>query len=261
MTEVIQGNLYDYPSYYDLVYGSDWKAEFDFIAGCLQQYGREDTSTLFEPACGTGRLLYRFGKAGFQVSGLDLNEPSIAYCNQRLERHELPPSAFVADMSDFSLDAPVDGAFNTVGSFRHLLSEEQSLSHLQCMARALRPGGIYLLGFHLTPTAVRPSESETWSARRGQLAVCVRQWLERRDLDAREEVFGMSYDVFTPSKQFQIRGDVRFRTYLRQDWEDLIEQVPDFEVAAIHDFQYELDEWTPLDDATEDVVFVLRKRL
>ena len=29
--ETIQGHLYDFPKYYDLIFGSDWKAEYDFL--------------------------------------------------------------------------------------------------------------------------------------------------------------------------------------------------------------------------------------
>ena len=31
MPETIVGDIYDYPKYYDIVYGSDWRAEFDFL--------------------------------------------------------------------------------------------------------------------------------------------------------------------------------------------------------------------------------------
>jgi hypothetical protein len=31
-------NLYDYPRYYDLVFGSDWKAEFDFLTAAFDHF-------------------------------------------------------------------------------------------------------------------------------------------------------------------------------------------------------------------------------
>ena len=34
-SDVVTGSLYDYPKYYDLLFGSDWKAEFDFLEGCF----------------------------------------------------------------------------------------------------------------------------------------------------------------------------------------------------------------------------------
>ena len=38
MPDVIRGDLYDYPKYYDLLFGSDWKAEFDFLRLCLEKH-------------------------------------------------------------------------------------------------------------------------------------------------------------------------------------------------------------------------------
>jgi SAM-dependent methyltransferase len=78
--EQVAGNLYDYPAYYDLVFGSDWKAEFDFLLQVIDQFGPANTRRIFEPACGTGRLLYRLALEGFDVSGLDQPE-----CRQVLQ--------------------------------------------------------------------------------------------------------------------------------------------------------------------------------
>ena len=88
-------NLYDYPRYYDLVFGSDWKAEFDFLREAFREFVPGRTRRLFEPACGTGRLVFRLAKAGYSVSGLDLNPRAVDYCNRRLAKHDLPETAFI----------------------------------------------------------------------------------------------------------------------------------------------------------------------
>ena len=77
-------SLYDYPRYYDLVYGSDWKAEFDFLTRIFNQHVTGTTKRLLEPACGTGRLMFRLERAGLGVDGLDLSEKAVDYCNRRL---------------------------------------------------------------------------------------------------------------------------------------------------------------------------------
>ena len=65
--ETIEESLYDYPKYYDLLFGSDWKAEFDFLGSCFQKHAKRPVRRLFEPACGTGRLLVKLADAGFEV--------------------------------------------------------------------------------------------------------------------------------------------------------------------------------------------------
>ena len=132
--EILNANLYDFPRYYDLVFGSDWKAEFDFLTACFQKHAAGTVRRVFEPACGTGRLMVRLAKAGYDVSGLDLNAKAVAYCNARLKRHGFPEAAFVADMSDFQLTRKADVAFNMINSFRHLQTTKSAKDHLTCVA-------------------------------------------------------------------------------------------------------------------------------
>ncbi len=257
--ELIHAALYDYPKYYDLLFGSDWKAEFDFLQACFQKHARRPVRRLFEPACGTGRLMARFAAAGYEVAGNDLNEKAVAFCNARLVRHGLPPSATVADMADFRLRRKVDAAFNTINSFRHLASQRAAEDHLQCVAAALAKGGVYVLGFHLTPTGNPVGDEESWSARRGHLAVNSHMWSIRLDRRRRRERVGMTIDVYTPTKQFCLAEEMTFRTYTAGQFRRLLKRIVRLELAETYDFSYDADRPVPVDGATEDVVYVLRK--
>ncbi len=257
--EILQANVYDYPRYYDLVYGSDWKAELDFLCGSFKRYAEVSVRRVFEPACGTGRLLYRLGKAGFEASGLDLNEHAVQYCNKRLQQHGLPPLAWVGDMTDFRLNRKVDAAFNMINSFRHLQDEASACRHLEMVARGLRKGGLYILGFHMTPTRGEPMDEECWSARRGNLAVNTRLWTRQRDLRRRKERCGMIYDIYTPTRHLRLTDEIVFRTYTWRQFRCLLQKVPALEIAAVHDFAYNLDQQISINATTEDVVFILRK--
>ena len=153
--ETIAGHLYDYPKYYDLIFGSDWAAEFKFLKAGFEMYAKRPIKRLFEPACGTGRLMIQFAKAGFEVAGNDLNGKAIDYCNERLVRHGYPATAFVGDMADFTVKKKVDAAFNMINTFRHLPTEKLAEAHLHCVAESLNKGGLYFLGLHLTQSIRR----------------------------------------------------------------------------------------------------------
>jgi SAM-dependent methyltransferase len=253
-------NLYDYPRYYDLVFGSDWKAEFDFLRRAFDRFGAGKVRRVFEPACGTGRLLFRLAMDGYDVSGLDLNPRAVEFCNKRLARRGKPSAVMVGDMADFELSRPVDAAFNMINSFRHLLTHEQAVGHLNCVANALRPGGIYVLGLHLTPTEGLPIEEERWSARRGHLGINTH--LKTFDLDRRRrtERCTMAMDVYTPTRTFQITDELVFRTYTRQQFAKLLAEVPRLSVAGTFDFMYRLDQPVEIRDDTQDVVFILKRK-
>lgn len=260
MPEILEAHLYDFPKYYDLVYGSDWKAEFDFLQACFKKHAGKPVRRIFEPACGTGRLLIKLADAGYEVAGNDLNPHAIKFCNARLERRGYSPSTFVEDMADFRVKRKFDVAFNMINSFRHLPSEHAAEAHLHCTADALLKGGLYFLGLHLTPTVGESVDEESWSARRGNLAVVSTLWSEETNLAERNERVGMTFDVYTPTRQFRIVDEMDYRIYTAAHIEKLFSRVPEFEIVETYDFAYEIDNPVTIGPKAEDVVFVLRKR-
>ncbi len=258
--EKLEGSFYDYPKYYDLLFGSDWKPEFDFLNGVFERFVRGRVQRLFEPACGTGRLLIKLAQAGYDVSGLDLNPKAVDYCNARLQRHGFPASVTVDDMADFRLRRKVDAAFNTINSFRHLQSEREALAHLQCMADALRKGGIYVLGFHLTPQGTPVCEEESWVSRRGNLVVASRIASANIDRRRRREEAELTVDIFTPSGAKRLTEMMVFRTYQAKQFQKLLQQVESLELVETFDFAYNIDEPVQITKETEDIIYILRKR-
>ncbi|MCU0960192.1 MAG: class I SAM-dependent methyltransferase [Pirellulaceae bacterium] len=258
--ETVRGSMYDFPAYYDLVYGSDWQAEYHFLCGSFQRYADGPVRRVFEPACGTGRLLFRLGRAGYDVSGLDLNPRAVEYCRRRFVRHGVRGRVWTGDMADFELPRPVDAAFNMINSFRHLQDAAGARRHLERMARAVRRGGVYVLGLHLTPTQGVPTSEESWEARRGHLVVRTRLWVKRRDLRRRLETCGVTYDVVTPSRHLRLTDEVSFRTYTWAQLRRLLREVSAWELAATHDFSYDLSVAVPVTSTSEDLILVLRKK-
>lgn len=260
MTETVRGSLYDFPLYYDLLFGSDWKAEFKFLQGCFERYSPREVKRIFEPACGTGRLLIKLAEQGYTVAGNDLNPHAVDFCNQRLLKKGFPASVVVGDMSDFRVSQKFHAAFNMINTFRHLPTETQARAHLQCMAQALTKGGLYLLGIHLHPTAGPRMESEAWTARRGHLQVNSYMWSKELDLQQRNEHLGLTIDVYTPTRHLRIHDTMDYRTYTAQQFAELLASVPEFTCLATYDFRYDLRQPITIDPTTEDVVFVLARK-
>ena len=132
--EVINQSIYDFPKYYDLVFGSDCASEMKFILQINDRFLGGKAKQLFEPACGTGRLIHGLAKKGQSVEGIDLNEKAIEFANKRSEKAGLACNAWVADMVDFTPKKKYDLAFNTINSFRHLPTANAAEAHLTCMA-------------------------------------------------------------------------------------------------------------------------------
>ncbi|HUG94082.1 MAG TPA: hypothetical protein VML55_24845, partial [Planctomycetaceae bacterium] len=101
---------------------------------------------------------------------------------------------------------------------------------------------------------------ESWSARRGHLSVISTLWSIGIDPRRRNERIGMRFDVYTPTRHVQILDEMNYRTYTARQMRNLLERVPEFDLAATHDFAYEIDQPLKIGPETEDVVFVLRRR-
>ena len=159
-------NCYDYPQYYDIAFQAYTQKEADFIDAACRKYCPFIARRLVEPACGTGRLITELAARGYRMIGFDLSEPALSYLRRRLARRRLHAETFQAETSNFRLARPVDAAYCTFNTFRHLLTEQAARGHLKCIADSLRPGGIYILGLHLFPLEGKEDNVSHWTEQR-----------------------------------------------------------------------------------------------
>ncbi len=258
--ETVVESIYDHPKYYDLVFGADCAAELKFIAQCGEQFATGKVRKLFEAACGTGRLLFHLAKRGYSIAGIDLNSKAVGFCNARLARHGISDRVWTADMSAFETKTRYDLAFNTINSFRHLSTEKAAEGHMEAMGQCIRSGGLYLLGVHLTPTEAAPSETESWSARRGHLAINTHMWTIERNSAKRVERFGIRFDIHNPTRSWRINDVLVLRSYTAAQMRKLIEKSGVWETLGTYDFCYNMKSPVVVDAGSEDVVYVLRRR-
>ncbi len=253
-------NWYDYPQYYDLAFCSETAMEADFIEAAARKYCPFRVRKLLEPACGTGRLVTELAARGYDLTGFDINRPSLGYLRRRLKRRGLTARVFEADMADFGLPKPVDVAYCTFDAFRHLLDEHVARRHLECVAESLRPGGLYILGFHLLPPDASEECIERWTERRAGTQVTVTLRVLTTDRRRRVETLRVNLLVRTrTSREVRIRHDFSFRMYTAAQFRRLLRSVPSLELLDVYDFWYEVDRPLTLDNEMSDTVFVLRR--
>ena len=253
-------NCYDYPQYWDLAFRSETKLEADFIEAACKKYCDTAARRLLEPGCGGGRLVVEMAARGYDVMGFDLSEPSIRYLQKRLARRKLKAEAITADMTTFVPLHKADAAFCTFNTFRHLTTEETARRHLECVAESLRPGGIYILGFHLLPPDADEECIERWSARHGKTKVTMTLRVVDFDRGSRLETIRFSLRVRSGKRDLKLHSDYKYRIYTAAQFQRLLCSVPQFELCDVYDFWYEIDEPLQLSNELGDAVFILRKR-
>jgi SAM-dependent methyltransferase len=251
---------YDQALYYDIIFDVDSDREADFLEGVSRRYGRGAPGRALEPACGTGRLLVEMGARRWRMTGLDLSAGALAFARGKLRAAGLSARLLHTPMQSFALAPTFDLAFCLVNTFRYLLSEDDSRRHLQCVAAALRPGGIYVLGLHLTDYHDRSSGEERWRGEREGVKVFCAIGGEAPNRAARRERVEARLTVHQAGRRRRFRSDWTFRTYGPRQLRSLLASVPALEHVATHDFDLDASRPTEFGGDQLDQMLILRKR-
>ncbi|TWU10686.1 class I SAM-dependent methyltransferase [Allorhodopirellula heiligendammensis] len=253
---------YDHPQYFDMVFRDETADEVAFFQEVFEKYLTRPAKRLYEPGCGSGRLVAAMAAKGFDVVAVDNNAAMLAYLRRRLSRRGLDAELVLGDMTSHVCQPLVDAAFCTFNTFRHLTDGDSAERHLRSLARSLRRGGVYILGFHCIPLDADPNCTERWKAAHAgtQVSVTLRviDFQRRRRL----ETLRVSIKATKPSGIIErIRSEFSLRLYTPTQAQKLLESVSDiFEIAGIYDFDCDIDQERKIDEDLTDAVFVLRKK-
>jgi SAM-dependent methyltransferase len=162
---------YTAPRLYEIAFDMNRKGEVDFLAHCFKRFAKRRVRDVLDIACGTGPHLIRLADRGYRMSGLDLSRSNIDFVRERLAAKGHTGELVVGDMTDFRLEHPVDAAICMQDSQGHLLTNEQLVSHLRSVARAVRPGGLYVFDRYMISSWTDPARRWSWSRRRGNVIV------------------------------------------------------------------------------------------
>ncbi len=134
--------------YYDHVLPYRERSDVPFYVDMARAAG----GPVLEVGCGTGRILIPTARAGLSITGLDLAEPMLRVCEERLANETPEVRARVrlvrGDMRSFEVEGGA-GAFALVTvpfrAFLHLLEVADQMACLAAIHRHLRPGGRLVL--------------------------------------------------------------------------------------------------------------------
>jgi SAM-dependent methyltransferase len=240
---------YDRAEAYDILCGWDPRPERDFVLAASERYGVGTARRILEPFCGSGRLLRVM--PGLAV-GFDRNPHMARYARGRGAR------TFRADAARFAVrEASFDVAYCLIDSFRHLLTDAAAAAHLSAVARALAPGGIYVVGLDLTGDLDPDASRDAWSGSRAGTRVegevtCLGDRAER------VETLRVRLLVRSGRRRERVEDFQPMRVYARADIASLLAAEGSFEIAAAFDGRYDIGRPVPFEAAAGSVLLVLR---
>jgi SAM-dependent methyltransferase len=269
MPEFTRTDWYRFPLYYDIVYDVDSPLEADFVDAVLARHGRAADSPrarLLEPACGNGRLVVELARRGHVVTGFDASAEMLEFARQRIAPESADVRSRIAfhrgRMESFRPPGRYDLAYSLLSTFKYLLTERHAVAHLRHTAAALAPGGLFVIGLHLTSYGRRRNDREVWRGQRDGVRVTSEVVTEPANPRTRLEWLRNRLEVRRDGTRRVERLETRWqvRTYDAAQFESLLAKVPVLEPVACYDFAHNIEEPRALDDTQEDLVVVLRRR-
>ena len=183
---------------------------------------------LLELACGTGRLMLPFLRAGIEVDGIDLSGEMLGRCRDKLAAEGFTPTLSRQDIADFRMDRQYRGIFISGGSFQLLTTQDAALEALRAAHRHLLPGGRFVLDLVVGPDPFGTSDPKSWHigrvAERGNERVV---YSVRSTSDAFAQVSRLltRYELFRDGRLVEtILDELRLREYSRGEAQLLLER-------------------------------------
>ena len=130
---------YANPEEYDETYKS-YTADLEFIEAHLG----ENTQTIIELACGTGRLAIPLAKQGHLVYGVDIDAGMLEYAQNKADTKGLNIHLSIQDCTQLNLPIQSNFIYMTGNSFQHFLTNESQDALFNSVKRHLNPKGEFI---------------------------------------------------------------------------------------------------------------------
>jgi len=252
---------YEQAEYYDIIFDTDTVEEADFLEDVFEKHVLSKGHRILEPACGSGRLVRELADRGYSVTGFDLSDGMLRFARESAEKRGVKAKLFKAPMEDFKVTGKFDFAHNMVSTFKYLQSDADAEKHLRCVAEALRPGGVYVVGLHLDDYDNDQRGRERWTgSRNGTHVVCnIQGWPS--DRRTRKAKLRSRLIVTRNGHTDYYESYWQFHCYSFRQLKQLLRCVRDvFEHVATYDFNCDIDEPIAFDGEIGDTMLVLRRR-
>ena len=119
------------------------RAEVDFV---LERLELGPGARVLDVACGHGRHSLELARRGFDVTGVDLSPRSIKLASEAAAREGVGATFAVRDAREPGFDGEFDAAINLFTSaLGYFETDAENQRVVDAVARALRPGGVFLV--------------------------------------------------------------------------------------------------------------------
>jgi SAM-dependent methyltransferase len=247
-------SVYDQPLYYEIAFSyQEAKRQADYFEEVAKRYAKIPVKQFLDIGCGPSPQLRELARRGYETVGLDINPNMLAHLRKRAEEEGVKVETIEADMNNFKLEKKCDFAFVLSGSV-HVDSNKKFLQHLNCVADALRRGGLYL--FENFSLRLNQSPRQEWTMTRGEIEVKTTWEATTKDGLEQLEEEKLTFEVNDQGEKKTFTSTFYPKTFAPQELKALIELNGKFEFIG----WFEHLTFEPLRAAKGDNIIIIRKR-
>ncbi len=245
-------DCYDTPGDYALAFDfRDLPAEVAVVDRLRARFAPGSERSVLHLACGPAQHLSAFAAAGYRYAGLDLSAAMLAYARQQATALGIEASFHRASMVDFALDQRFGLIFIALGDL-YVRDATEMDRHLDAVAAALEPGGLFLLDWcvQFQPDRLFDPAGQAWTIERDgvQVDACVTMTPVSAVAQSFDEALDLT--VIGDGAPRHSRSVSRKYALYPQQFLRLIDAHPALEFCG---WWNNWDPDAPLDDATTDI--------
>jgi SAM-dependent methyltransferase len=173
--------------WYDGFFEGDWLDQIalhadpertqEQVGFIVEKLALEPGARVLDLACGHGRITVELGRRGYRLTGLDLSPRSLELARRAAAEEALDVEWVEADMREIPPGSTFDAIVNVFTSFGYFEDEQENQRVLDGVARALAPGGRFLIDVVNLLGLGRRYRDRMWEEREGVV------WLQEHDYD------------------------------------------------------------------------------
>ena len=215
--------IYDQPRYYEIAFSfRDLPKEVDFLEKAIARYSKIKVRNVLELASGPSPYLEEWHRRGYRYFGLDKSNEMLEYARRKAARRHIPVRLLQGDMNEFALSGlRVDLAYVLLGSL-FVSSTAEFLRHLDCVARVVKSGGLYILD-HVVWFRMFENRPENWTISANGIKVrCAVRWKPVEEA-AQTVLEQISLDVSKNKTKKRFRENYLRKIFFPQEFLHLVE--------------------------------------
>lgn len=139
--------LFETPLYFELYEAEDTKKAVHEASQAESLLGLSPPARILDVPCGYGRHSVELARRGYAVAGVDAAQTQIDRARQKAQDAGVSVDLHLRDARELDFESEFDAALNLFLSFGYFETDDEHLAMLAGIARALKPGGRFLMEF------------------------------------------------------------------------------------------------------------------